>query len=170
MRPDLHRVARPRTAGHDRGEEPVPARPGGAVAPADGFTLLEALVAFVLAALALGVLFGGLLSGLRAADTASRTEDALSRARSHLDAAVTALGSAGEVEQGGDDGGGFRWSLSVRTVGRATARRERRVGLDPTIANALTLYRLDVTVSFDGGARQVHLATERLAVGLPHAT
>ena len=134
-----------------------------------GFTLLEALVAFILASLALGILFDGTLAGLRAVSVASRTEDALSRARSHLEAAATALGSAGDIAQEGDDGDGFHWSLGIHPVGRATVRRENRVGIDPTVSTELTLYRLDVTVSFEGGARTVHLTTERLVIGTPQA-
>ena len=60
-------------------------------------------------------------------------------------------------------------AAAIRAVGRATVRRERRVGIDPTIANGLTLYRLDVTVSYDRGARALHLTTERLVIGRPHS-
>ena len=133
-----------------------------------GFTLLEALVAFAVAAIALAVLFQGTISGLRAVNVASRTEDAISHARSHLDAAATALGREGDVTQRGDDGGGYRWSLVIHPIGTATDRREHRLGIDPTVSNALTLYRIDVTVTFDGGARAVHLTTERLVIGKPH--
>ena len=114
-------------------------------------------------------MFDGTLSGLRAIDDASRTEDATSRARSHLEAATAALGSEGDVVQEGDDGGGNRWSLTIHPIGRATSRREHRVGIDPTISNGLTLYRINVAVTYDGGARTVRLATERLLVSKPHA-
>jgi len=49
-----------------------------------GFTLLEVLVALVIAALAMGVLFSGAVSGLRAARLGGHYAEALSRARSHL--------------------------------------------------------------------------------------
>ena len=127
-------------------------------------------MAFALASIALAVLFGGTISGLRAVDTASHTEDAISRARSHLDAAATALGSEGDVVQRGDDGGGFAWALTIHPIGTATDRRERRAGVDPAVTTALTLYRIDVTVTFDGGARAVHLTTERLVIGKPHTS
>ena len=115
------------------------------------------------------MLFQGTISGLRAVDAASHTEDAISHARSHLDAAATSLGSEGDVLERGDDGGGYSWALVIHPIGRATDRREHRVGVDPTVSNALTLYRIDVTVTFDGGARTVHLTTERLVIGKSHA-
>jgi len=56
----------------------------------DGFTLLEVLVAFVVAALALGVLFDASLSGLRLATSTEHHGQAIARARSHLAMAVHA--------------------------------------------------------------------------------
>ena len=83
---------------------------------AAGFTLLEVLVAFVIAALALGVLFEGAVGTLRVDHVADRTEQALSRARSHL--ATIGRGVAlRPTEQEGDDGSGFRWKLSIRPMG-----------------------------------------------------
>ena len=55
-----------------------------------GFTLLEVLIAFVIAALALGVLFEAGVGALRGARAASRYEQAIARARSHLALAVHA--------------------------------------------------------------------------------
>ena len=49
-----------------------------------GFTLLEVLVAFVIAALALGELFSVAASDLHSVAVAGRVEEAVSRARSHL--------------------------------------------------------------------------------------
>ncbi|MBE7210282.1 MAG: type II secretion system protein [Gluconacetobacter diazotrophicus] len=81
-----------------------------------GFTLLEVVVAFVIAALALGVLFQGALGALRIGHVADRTEQALSRARSHL--ATVGHGIAlRPTTQEGDDGSGFRWLLAIRPVG-----------------------------------------------------
>src|SRR6201990_2148464 len=77
-----------------------------------GFTLLEVMIALVIAALALGVLFHAGLSGLQSAQAASHYEQAVARARSHLALAVHASPLvAGDWQ--GDDGGGFAWHLRV---------------------------------------------------------
>ena len=41
-----------------------------------GFTLLEVMIAFVIAALAIGALFGGTVSGLNATSVAARYDEA----------------------------------------------------------------------------------------------
>ena len=112
-----------------------------------GFTLLEALIAFVIAALALAALLQGALTGLRATEAASRTEEALARARSRL-AALDAAPLA-PADRRGDDGGGFAWRL--RVVPEATS-------------GGLTLYAVSVAVGWrDGGTpREVRLETQRL--------
>jgi general secretion pathway protein I len=80
-----------------------------------GFTLLEILVAFAIAAIALTALTAAVAGSLRSSRVASVTEQAISRAQSRLDAASLApLG-----ERSGDDGGGFRWREIVRQVGRS---------------------------------------------------
>src|SRR6266704_2177009 len=79
---------------------------------ARGFTLLEAVVALAIAALALVGLFRAGSEGLFTADTASHIEEALQRAQSHL----AAVGRDAALLQGdfeGDDGGGYRWRLHV---------------------------------------------------------
>ena len=131
----------------------------------DGFALLEVLVAFVIAALALGVMFEAAVGGLRATDTAGHYQEALSLARSHLaDAAVSAL--AGRDESG-EDGRGFRWQVRVVPVGTATLARS--ADEDPAQAPQAqaTLYAISVVESWQGGGgeRQVRLDTTRLAAG-----
>ncbi len=82
-----------------------------------GFTLLEVLVAFVIAALALGVMFDGVLGGMRAASTAARTEEAVALARSRLAETLVAVSSGAITavsDQEGDDGNGFHWRVQVR--------------------------------------------------------
>ncbi|MDO9712291.1 prepilin-type N-terminal cleavage/methylation domain-containing protein [Paracraurococcus lichenis] len=114
-----------------------------------GFTLLEAMVAFAIAAIALAALLQGGLLGLRSTQIAGRTEEALARARSRLAALegrpVTAM------DQRGEDGGGFSWRL--RVVPEASA-------------GGVTLYAVSVAVGWrDGGeAREVRLETQRLGV------
>lgn len=80
-----------------------------------GFTLLEVLIAFAIAALALSVLFRATGSGLGSARAASRYEEAVVRARSHL-AAITHDAALAAGDASGDDGGGFQWRLSVRPL------------------------------------------------------
>lgn len=126
-----------------------------------GFTLLEALVAFVIAALALGVLFHGLIGGLRTTAIAGSYEQAVARARSRL-AAIG--GRASPLVPGvrtGDDGSGFTWRTQIMPTGTA-ALPATQPGLP---APQLVLYRVSVTVSWhgDGGLRQVQLVTARAA-------
>ncbi len=121
-----------------------------------GFLLLEVLVAFVIAALALAALFGGAVGGLRATARAGRYEQAVARARSHL-AAVG--GDASVLVPGvrsGDDGSGFRWQVQVAPVATAA--------LAGSPARRPLLYRVSVTESWraDGQRRQVQLTTARL--------
>lgn len=140
--------------------------------PNGGFTLLEVLIAFIIAAIALGVLFGGALEGIRASRVAIGYEEAVARARSHL-AASSVTPIAGD--QNGDDGSGFRWRVQVRLIDRAqpqppagsTAERallapppERAPTADPAIG----LYAITVWISWrEGGqAREVRLDSESL--------
>lgn len=112
-----------------------------------GFTLLEALIAFAIAALALAALLGGALTGLRATEAASRTEEALARARSRL-AALEAAPLA-PADGRGDDGGGFAWRLRVSPE---------------AVSGGLTLYAVSVAVAWRDGntPREVRLETQRL--------
>jgi general secretion pathway protein I len=123
-----------------------------------GFTLLEVLVAFVIAAAAIAVLMRANLTGLETSRTAARYQEAVARARSHLDA----LGRGQPINAGtlsGDDGGGFAWRIDVvpAAVGRTPA-----LG-DGAIDAALTLFDVAVWVGWsDGGRpREVVLRTRR---------
>jgi general secretion pathway protein I len=120
-------------------------------------TLLEVVVAVVIAALALIGLFRGGVDGLLAADIAAAAEEAVQRAESHL----AAVGGHPELVVGeftDDDGGGYRWSLRVAPADRA-ADRDR-----PT-----RLFAVEVVISWRGrqGPRQVGLRTMRLGLRLP---
>ena len=129
--------------------------------PADdaGFTLLEVLVAFVIAALALGVLFEGAVEGLRSTRVSDRTEEALTRARSHL--ATVGHGVAlRPTTQEGEDGTSFHWSLRI-------VPEQSAAGSGGPQAPRLVLYAVQVTETWpDGssgdGTRAVVLRTERL--------
>lgn len=127
-----------------------------------GFTLVEVLVAFVIAALALGVLYRGGVDGLLSARVAGRMEEAVARAQSRL-AGLCHGAKLTDGTQSGDDGGGFSWRASVATaasvaVPRGTAEEARR----PLRA---TLFAVHVTVSWGSlPARQVSLDTSCLAL------
>jgi len=131
-----------------------------------GFTLLEALVAFIIAGLALSVFYDGVVGGLRATRRADATETALCLARSHL-AALDAATLAPRVTEG-DDGAGFRWRLSISPAGT--------VPLDPVESGGTAgltqavLYRVSVTVSWSVGdaARSVRLESARLGATGEH--
>ena len=128
-----------------------------------GFTLLEVLVAFVIAALALGVLFRAGLSGVQAAQSASHYEQAIARARSHLTLAVHASPLvAGDWQ--GDDGGGFVWHLRVAPIASTSVRPAFAVTPRGSSTFPLTLYAVTVRVGWrdGGGAREVRLDTEQI--------
>jgi general secretion pathway protein I len=109
-----------------------------------GFTLLEVMAAFVIAALASIVLYQAGFNGAAEAATAARTQEAVVRTQSRL-ASIGVLTALQPEQLSGDDGGGFRWRLSIA----------------PAQANGpLTLYNVQVTESF--GNRQVTLTTKRL--------
>jgi general secretion pathway protein I len=123
-----------------------------------GFTLLEVVVALAIAGLALVGLFQAGSTGLFAADTAARAEEAVERAQSHLAAAGrNAALSAGEFTD--DDGGGYRWRLSVQPV---TTRQ--MPGSDGVSTTNVTLYAVQVEISWRdaGHERAVVLKTLRL--------
>jgi general secretion pathway protein I len=130
---------------------------------ARGFTLIEVLVAFAIASLALAVLFRGGIDGVSASRIAARTEEAAARAQSRLAAmchgALLAPGT-----HGGDDGGGFAWRTEV--VSAATANITRGSDDEPKAPLKATLFAVRVTVSWGEApaARQVSLATSCLAV------
>jgi len=109
-----------------------------------GFTLLEVMVALVIAALASLVLYQAGFSGAAGAATAARYQQAIARAQSRL-SSVGPLTALQPGEWRGDDGGGFTWQLVIT----------------PKASNCrLTLYAVQGSERF--GGRAVTLATTRL--------
>jgi general secretion pathway protein I len=123
-----------------------------------GFTLLEVLVAVAIAGMAIVGLFEAASGGLLAADTASRAEEAVQRAQSHL-AAVGRNAALTQGEFTDDDGGGYRWRLRVRPVATRQA-----LAPDGNSAATSTLYDVEVAILWPGrkGERSVVLRTLRL--------
>lgn len=126
-----------------------------------GFTLLEVVIALAIAALALVVLFRAGADGLFAVSTASRAEEAVQRAQSHL-AALGREAPLLEGQSGGDDGGGYRWHLRVAPV----ARWQRPGAAGSTALT--TLYDVEVSVSWRGNGhdRAITLRTERVGASV----
>lgn len=130
-----------------------------------GFTLLEVLIAFAIAAIALAVLYQGALGGLRGSSVAARVQEATVRARSHM----AALGRGTALiagDQDGDDGGGFRWHTRVVPLGTTSGHRGSDQGdeADDAPRRPLSLFAVVVTISWqqDGVTRQITLESRRL--------
>ena len=126
-----------------------------------GFTLLEVLVATVIAAIALAVLFEGVSSGLRATHAALRREEALVRARSHL-AALQAATTLTPGHREGDDGGGYRWHLTVRPIASAAATS---AGPAAAVSHPLSLYEISVRIDWTGSGADGGVTLESRAIG-----
>lgn len=128
---------------------------------ARGFTLLEVTIAVAIAGLAFVAMFQAGSTGLLAANTAARFEEAIERAQSHL----AAFGRAAAVvpeESEGDDGGGYHWRLRARPLAaHQLAQAEQN-------APAANLYDVEVLISWHAGDRthSVVLHTRRLGVAV----
>lgn len=118
-----------------------------------GFTLLEVLVAFIIASLALGILFQGGIGSLTTARVAARYGEALSRAESHLAIAGTGPEFQPQDRQG-DEGKGFHWHLAIQLVAHGVAEPGKPMP---------ALYAIIVSISWPEGPRSrvVTLRTER---------
>ncbi|MBV8889098.1 MAG: prepilin-type N-terminal cleavage/methylation domain-containing protein [Alphaproteobacteria bacterium] len=124
---------------------------------ADGFTLLEIVVALAIAGFFVIGLFHAGSGGLLAVDIAGRTEEAVERAQSHL----AALGRNAALMPGdldGEDGGGFRWRLQVRPLLSRPA--------DTAAGTAgSSLFDVEVTISWTAGGREHSVALKTLRLG-----
>jgi general secretion pathway protein I len=127
-----------------------------------GFTLLETLIAFVIAAFALALVYQGVVSGLRAYHIADHYQEAVTRARSRL-AAISAEEHPVAGDWQGEDGGGFHWHVRMVPV----AGTIPRAGTDMASRVPITLYAVSVSVSWteDGQRRSVQLDTYRIGQG-----
>ena len=85
----------------------------------DGFTLMEALVALVLLALAAGAFYQGIELGTRGARIAERDAAALSVAQNRLEEAV-AIGQRNDIPSSGETDDGIAWQTTF-TAHEATA-------------------------------------------------
>ena len=136
-----------------------------------GFTLLEVLIAFVIAALAMGALFSGTVSGLDATAVAAKYAEAISLAKSHM-AAIGRGAAIATQETSGADGESFTWHLRIREAASrqlVLSDQDRANDIKPSRA---VLYDIVVTESWKAGGRtrQVTLATRRFDVRAAEGT
>ena len=120
-----------------------------------GFTLLEVLISFIIAGLALALLFRGGIQGLQAANIARRYAEAVSRAQSHLAASSVGDGlTAGDRQ--GDEDHGFHWRVRIAPLAVAAPDPLARSG------SLLALYAVSAAESWaeNGRTRLVQLDTE----------
>jgi general secretion pathway protein I len=128
-----------------------------------GFTLLEVIIALIIAGMAAAALMAAVGTGLRATRTATMVDQALVRAKSRL-----AVATHGTRLQGGDtrgdDGGGFRWRLHVAPLASAAIRPVGLVGPHSAASVPVVLYAVTVWIGWDDGgtAREVRLDTEQI--------
>lgn len=116
-----------------------------------GFTLIEAIAAFVLLAMFLGVLMSALSTSMRQTVRAEQESLAAQWAQSKLD-----LVGIGELLEPGSDRGRFdddyRWEMEVHEY-EPTREEPLEVPLDPD-SLGMYLYRVDLTVAWGKGARE----------------
>ena len=125
--------------------------------------LLEVIIAFIIAAIALAVLYHAGATGLRSTAAAAHYEQAVARARSHL----TMADHASPLMAGnwsGDDGGGYFWHLRVTPIASTTVRPITVLMLPGSADFPLTLYAITVWITWhDADAtRVVQLTTQEI--------
>lgn len=126
-----------------------------------GFTLLEVLIAFTIAAFALGALFKSVGTGLNSVEAAGRYEEAISRAKSHLagigrDVAAT----SGELQ--GDDGNGYHWRIRIQPIGATRPPENSNMANSAPVRIALYAVTVGISWTDHGQRREVLLHSERL--------
>ncbi len=126
----------------------------GAESPARGFTLLEIVVALAIAGLALVGLLRAGSGGVLAVDAAGHVNEATQRAQSHL-AAFGRIAAITPGESDGDDGDGYRWRVRARPLAAW------QVG-SAAEAATITLYEVEIAISWKAGGRSVVLTSRRL--------
>lgn len=128
-----------------------------------GFTLLEVIIALIIAGMAAVALFEAVGSGLHETQTASMYDQAIARAKSRL-AAATHGTKLATGERRGDDGGGFRWQVRVAPVATASLRPTGLLGPRAAASVPVVLYAVSVWIGWsDGGTeRDVRLDTEQV--------
>ncbi len=131
---------------------------------ARGFTLLEVLLAFVILAVAMGMLLSMLSRGLGQVRSAQDESEATMYAQSLLDSAGV-LDSLTQGQREGDWAGGrYHYRLDVREVEDPVPRPLQVPGAPaPSPVAAPKLFRLDLAVSWGSAPRprELHFVTLR---------
>jgi general secretion pathway protein I len=133
-----------------------------------GFSLLEVLIALIIAGIALGTVFRATTETIRATAAAARYQEAISRARSHLDGIGANL-VAGE-QTGDDGGGGFHWRVLVRAVDSTGKQDSAGRPVANTDMLVITLYAITIWITWqeEVHVRTVRLDSERLLTSAPN--
>lgn len=122
-----------------------------------GFTLIEVLIAFVIAALGIAIMMQSVGTGLLGADQAARYAEAAQRAQSHL-AEIGVRAPLTPGTQQGEDGDRFAWTVVIAAVDNRPAARG---------ASAAALYRIDVSVAWATGSRPRAVTLTTFRIGPP---
>ncbi len=149
----------PRGAAVHQHGGPVRAARHAGRSPGDrGFTLIEVLIAFLIAAMAVAALVHTTTGAVTSSRVAGRYDEAVARAQSHL--AALSASPLTDSDRQGDEGGGFHWRVRVAMAGTTHAASQFRA----IPRSAITLYRITVTISWTEGerSRAVQLDSARL--------
>ena len=130
-----------------------------------GFSLLEVMVALVVASLALGILVRAIGLGLAAARSERDMAEAVARARSRL-AEFTGARSLSPGVRGGQDDNGYLWQVRVERVGVAPAWRALRLkGGFQALDTAL--FQITVSISWpEGGVTRALTLTDHVLIAV----
>ena len=121
---------------------------------ANGFTLIEVMVALAIAVPALALLYQQGVQAVATSHVSAAYQEAISRAQSHLALLTGTALTPGELQ--GDEGNGFHWHTVVSPLGTIPAAA--RPGQPQT--RATTLYAVRVDMAW--GSRSLTLRTRRL--------
>jgi general secretion pathway protein I len=119
------------------------------------------LIAFVIAGIAIAALMRAGGSGLAATQAATRYQEAVSRARSHLAAAIHGAALAPGDNQG-DDGGGFHWRLRVTPEETMQLRTPGPIQRQGT---GVSLFAVTAWISWQDGSAQRVVRLDSAQVG-----